>query len=147
MENRRIRVFAMLTGASLVLGGCNPTEKITVTAINHPNQTGGTLEITGSGFNKPNPNPVPVEVGITNAPGLPTAWHQAAGTTSDGNIHVTVSYSHPGTANPLPGCQVGSTDMVQLSVTAADSSTHNFGASAVGVSNCGWATPQVTNHQ
>lgn len=143
MKKRRIRVFAILTGTSLALWGCNPSETISITAVNHPNQTGGNLEITGSGFTKGNP----VEVGITNAPGQTSPWHQAAGTASNGNIDVTVTYTYPGTANPLPGCQVGSTDMAKLNVTAADSTTHSFGATTVAVPNCGWATPQVTAHQ
>jgi hypothetical protein len=143
MKKRQIGIFAILTGTSLALGGCGPTENISITAVNHPNQTGGNLEITGSGFTANSP----VEVGITNAPGLTAPWHQAAGKTTNGNIDVTVTYTYPGTATPLPGCQVGSTDVVKLNVTAADSSSNKFGATTVAVPNCGWATPQVTNHQ
>lgn len=143
MQRRRIRVFAILTMTSLALSGCNPKEVISISAVDHPNQTGGSLEISGSGFTPNNP----VDVGITNAPGLNAPWHQAAGVAVGGNIHVTISYTHPGTANPLPGCQVGSADVVKLTVTATDHATHEFGTTTVPVANCGWATPQVTNHQ
>jgi hypothetical protein len=131
-----------LMSLTLVLTGCGK-ENITITATNQPNQTGGALQIIGSGFTAGNP----VSVGILNVPGA-TTWHQLAGKAdTGGKIKVTVSYSYAPSANPLPGCKVNNFTVVTLNVTATDNVSHAFGAAGVDVPDCGWATPQVSNHQ
>jgi ABC-type molybdate transport system substrate-binding protein len=127
---------------SLVLVGCT-NEKPTIKVTNQTNQTGGSLQITGSGFTAQNP----ISVSILNAPGLTAPWSEKAGK-ADGNsgINVTVTYSYAGSGK-LPGCQTGNTAVTPINVTAADSKTNALAASQVDVINCEWAVPQVSSHQ
>jgi hypothetical protein len=135
--------LALTSLTLLVLAGCGKKENITIQATNSPNQTGGALTITGSGFTPGNA----VSVGVLNVPGAAT-WHQSAGKAdTGGNINVTVAYSYAPTTNPLPGCKTDNSTAVTLNVTGTDDVTHAFGATNVGVPDCGWATPQVSNHQ
>lgn len=130
----------------LLLAGC-PKENPTIQAIPNDlaNQSGGTLQITGSGFTPGNP----IRVGVLNPPGATSPWGQAAGNADgSGNINITVSYSWD-TSSTLPGCASGNSSgsLTSLNVTAADSSTHAFGAAQAQVKNCGWANLQVSQHQ
>ena len=145
----------MVVGLMLILAACpkHPTtpENIAIQAINdaHPQDLGGAggrLRITGSGFTSGNP----VSVGILNAPGASSPWSQDAGNAdASGNINVIVSYSYPtsGPSSILPGCGRGSTSSTSLNVTAADKTTHAFGATTADVLNCGWVNLQVSQHQ
>lgn len=138
-----LKIFSILAVSSLLVGltAC-PNESPSITATDSPNQTGGQLQITGSGFTAGNP----VSVGILNVPGAST-WTQAAGNADgSGNINVTVAYSY-GPGSTLPGCQVGNNTTTSLNVTATDSKTHTLATTTATVAECGWATPQVSQHQ
>ena len=140
LATRNIRTMLGIFSLTLLLTGCQPSENPTIHAIN---QTGGQLQITGSGFIPKNP----IRVGVLNAPGLTAPWSQLAGVADGGgNINVTVSYSYA-PFGKLPGCKTGDNTTATLNVTGTDSTTHNFGATTVGVPDCEWSTPQVSNHQ
>jgi hypothetical protein len=141
MQLRRYRLDLALLPALLilVLVAC---ENPSITIINQTNQTGGTLQVTGSGFTPGNP----VSVSINNVPGV-GPWQENAGKADGiGHINVTITYSYaPG--SQLPGCVTGSNSTVTLNADAIDSTSHVTAAAQVIVLNCGWATPQVTAHQ
>ena len=127
----------------VMTAGCTK-ENPTITATNQPNETGGTLQISGSGFT----GGFPVSVSVLNVPGTGKPWSEKAGNaTTGGTINVTVSYTYVPDVPALPGCKTNNFTSDTLNVTAADDSTHAFGATRVAVQDCGWATPQVTNHQ
>jgi hypothetical protein len=138
---------------ALWLSGC-PSPHPTLQATNQTTQTGGSLQITGTGFNLGDP----VTLKIENVPGIGT-WSSSAGKTTDkggtlpaGSISVTVSYS----LNPystLPGCRSGNSPdyYATLSITATasedDGSSYGTPPDQLQVVNCGWNNVYVSTHQ
>jgi len=138
----------------LMFGGC-PSPHPTIQVTNQTTESGGSLQITGLGFNLGDP----ITITIQNIPGSTTAWSSAAGKSTDtgvkspaGSINVTVSYSID-PSSILPGCRSGNSQgyFATLSVTAKatedDGSSYSAGPAQVQVLNCGWIQPQVTSHQ
>lgn len=137
----------------LWFSGC-PNPHPTIQVTNQTSQTGGKLQITGSGFNLGDP----VTIKIENVPGIGT-WSSSAGKTTDhagkipaGSIDVTVSYSY----NPysvLPGCASGNSPnyYATLNITATasedDGSSYSAGPTPLQILNCGWISPHVSSHQ
>lgn len=138
---------------ALWLAGC-PSPHPTIQVSNQTNATGGTLQITGSGFNDGDP----VVLKIENVPGIGT-WSSSAGKTTftggklpPGSINVIVSYSL-NTYSILPGCRSGNSPdyYATLSITATasedDGSSYGTPATPLQIVNCGWTGPHVTAHQ
>jgi hypothetical protein len=144
---QRLSLGTILTIVSLLVTCTNTNENPAISATNETNQTGGTIQVTGSNFTPRDP----VSVSILNVPGIAKPWSEAAGVADpSGNINVTISYSYDPTSQPaLPGCVIGNQTnyLTALNVTAADSNTNKFATTQVQVRNCAWAVPQVTSHQ
>jgi len=138
---------------ALWLSGC-PSPHPTIQVINQTNATGGTLHITGTGFNLGDP----VTLKIDSVPGIGT-WSSSAGKTTNtggkipaGAIDVTLSYSLSPNST-LPGCASGNSQgyYTTLSVTATasedDGSSYGTPATPLQVVNCGWSALHVSAHQ
>ena len=140
---------------ALWLSGC-PSPHPTIQVLNQTNETGGTLQITGSGFNLGDP----VTIKIENVPGIGT-WSSSAGKTTStgggklaaGSISVTISYSH-NVYSTLPGCASSGNSpnyYATLNVTATasedDGSSYSAGPAQIQIVNCGWYPPHVSSTQ
>lgn len=138
---------------ALWLSGC-PNPHPTLQVSNQTTETGGSLQIIGTGFNLGDP----VTLKIENVPGIGT-WSSSAGKTTAtggklpaGSISVTVSYSLS-PYSTLPGCRTGNSPdyYATLSITATasedDGSSYGTPPAQLQVANCGWTAVHVSATQ
>ncbi len=125
-----LRLFPVLA-VVLILSACPKNPSIEVS--NTPNEVGGTLHISGSGFT---PN------GHVNLSAMNTPGHSAiepiggAKATATGSISVNVPFSWPG-PGVLPGCAQGSTSRVTVTITATDTANNSPAFATIDLVNCG----------
>lgn len=130
-----LRAGAVLA-ALLVCTACPKNPSITLS--NTPNEVGGTLHISGSGFTGGGK----VSFSATNTPGHP-AIEPIGATTADsgGNINANIPFSWPA-PGVLPGCAQGSTSTVTVTITATDNASNSPTFATIDLTNCGMVWSQ-----
>lgn len=127
--NSAISLLALV----LCLAGCGKSPTITVN--NTPNQCGGTLHVSGSGFTASGQ----VQISASGTPGLSgTQKISVATADSSGNIAVDIPFNYPG-PGVLPGCAQGSTSTANVTIGAADLKTGSVTFTTIALPNCGMA--------
>jgi hypothetical protein len=125
-----LRVGALLA-ILLTFTACPKNPSITVNIT--PNEVGGTMHVSGSGFTGGGH----VSVSAANTPGHP-AIETVGSTTADssGSISVDFPFSWPG-PGILPGCAQGSTSTVTVTITATDNASNSPTFATIAMVNCG----------
>lgn len=126
----RARALALFA-AVLILTACpkNPT----ITVNNMPNEVGGTLNISGSGF---------TPSGEINLSALNTPGHSSiesigkAKASATGTFSVDIPFSWPG-PGVLPGCAQGSNSRLTVTITATDDASNSPSFATTDMVNCG----------
>jgi hypothetical protein len=131
----QLRAGAVLA-ALLVCTACPKNPSITLS--NTPNEVGGTLHISGSGFTGGGK----VSFSATNTPGH-SAIEPIGGTTaaSDGSVSADIPFSWP-SPGVLPGCAQGSTSTVTVTITATDNASNSPTFATIDLVNCGMVWSQ-----
>jgi hypothetical protein len=133
----RPSVRFLVSGALLLLlalfFACGPSP--TAIASNEPNQSGGTLHVSGVLATKGGV----AHVAFLNPPGR-SGPISAPDVTSDGagNYKVDFAYTY-NPLSPLPGCKFASSNTgYTLNVSATDVATTGVAFTTVAIADCGW---------